>query len=518
MVWLSLLTLVIYACGSGGGGGGSSDGGGGSGSISISATVGSDYTVAYAPGIFEELVATLWGRRAVALGSGEVVDQVVAVPSWQGHFGGDGLKGMQTASIGRDGGFSLSLARSYDWVLLLVNSQATSMSDKVVSYVSARITEEDTLVTYSGAKLLADMQLGELTRSGDEARGDYDEAAFDLTLDQIKAVAQSDNGYKHLINAYLNYHPATGIFYSAQPIFSWNAGSIVGLDAPPTADGLSAYELDGFTVNVETNNVTDPAVLDEVCNGDVSFGLYPPSAIQDREGNTYDAVNGMVSDDEIDGYDTNIGVPENWVQDGRTYCYDSDFGAQYHGGSNTVLYGFKGARSVLRVPDVVDGGLPAGHWLLKADSSTLAEFDLAVGSPVDAAGNYKIPLPAIQVSHGEGGVITGISVAWFVYNEATAEYQELNPDQMSAVDSLLRDSFIEVQDENGSDPENPVNVHIDQAPAYSDGLVTSLDFSNESKNWYFPGSAGDVSGNLVPTFIKIGMHLAGLEYQFGWHN
>ena len=509
ILFLTLVGLV----GCGGSSGGGDGGGGGGGSVSISATVGSDYTIAYKPSLFEKAYAGLFGTRALALGSGTTVDQVVAVPSWQGNFGGSMLSSIETADIADDGSFSLSLDRSYDWVLLLVNSQATSLSEKVVSYVSTSVTAEDTLVAYSGNSLQSNLELGVLSQADDEATGQYNAASFDLTLDQITAVAQADEGYKHMINVYLNYNSNTGIFYTVQPIFNWNAGSVTDYDAQPTPNALNGYILDGFTIDIETNNVTNPLPLDEVCSGDVSIGLYPPSAIMDGSANTYDTVNGIVND--ASGYDTNFGDSNSdaWFQNGRYYCYDNDFGMSYFGGQS-VLYGFHGVLSSLQVPA---GGMPNGHWLLTSGASTIAEFDLDVSAPMDELGNFTVPLPVVKVNHAADGAITSISVTWYLYDTGTMQYAQLSAAQISAINTLLRDSFIEVQDEDGPDINNPETISLG-GPNYSDGLISSIDLSTASPAWYFPGSTGDVSGNLVSNFIKIGLHLGGLEYQFVWNN
>lgn len=271
-----LAVLFLINCGGDG-----SSSGGSSGTISISAKVGSGYTVAYHPGLFDQVVAAILGKSALALGSGTSINQVVAVSSTQGQFGGDMLQNMKTANINSDGSFSITLEQSYDWVLLLVNSQATSLSEKVVSYVAVKVDDSNSLIAYSGDSLKNDIDLGELIKVGTEAQGTVTSASsFGLTLDQLKAVARSDNGFKHLINAYLNYNASTGTHYAAQPIFSWSAGAISGLDTIQTESAINSYVMNGFNLNVETNNVTNQALPDAVCSGNSVVTLFPPEKLQ----------------------------------------------------------------------------------------------------------------------------------------------------------------------------------------------------------------------------------------------
>lgn len=185
---------------------------------------------------------------------------------------------------------------------------------------------------------------------------------------------------------------------------------------------------------------------------------------------------------------------------------------QFNAGSTNVLYGFQGPRSLFQVPD---GGMPAGHWIMKSNSLTLAEFDLQVSSPLDDSGNYTIPVPVLRVNQASNGQITGLDVSWYLYDPESSQYTELSDVQISAVNSLVGESFIEVQDEDGPIPSDPQTITLLE-PLYSNNLLATVPVSGSSTPWYFPASAGDIDGNLVPTFIKVGLSMGGLEYQFVW--
>ena len=503
---LLLSALSISACG------GSSSSS--SSSMSVSATVGSDYTVAYTPTLMDKVFATIVGNTAMALGSRTTVDQVVAIPSSEGHFGGSMLQLMKVADIANDGRFSLTLDKSYDWVILLIDSTALTLSDRVVSYVTASVNSSDTLVAYSGGSIQSSLDLGTLAQANDEAVGQADTASFNLTLDAITAVAQSDNGYKHMINAYLNYDQTTGVFYAMQPTFNWQAVSLSGLgNIDPVVNDISGYALAGFSLKIETNNLASPTIPDEACSGNSTITLFPPATIQTSTGRTYDAVNGVSNDGG--GSDTNMGIANsaNWFQSGRYYCYDDDFGVQYYQTSETALYDFG------RDFQVPAGGMPTGHWLLDVGGATKGEFDLEVSVPKDAAGNYNVPIPMLRINHdATSGVISLIDVSWFIYDSVAAQYVEMTAEQIAAIGDMTKESFISVQDEDGPDPATNAYTANIIGPVYDTGLLTSADLSNISTPAYFPGSAGDVTGNIVPTYISITYSIGGLEYSFVWNN
>lgn len=489
---------------------GCSDDGGGSSKLTISAQVGSDYNVAYTPTLTDHMLAALVGKPAMALNSGANVDQVVAIPTTEGTFVTNML---HTADIANDGRFSLSLERSYGWVLLLVDSQAISAEQKVGAYVTARVTQDDTLVAYSADTLSGSLDLGVLSQSGNEAVGSSANA-FALSLDDIKAVAQSDDAYKHLINDYLNYDEDKGTGYTLQPIFNWSGPSLTTLgnvDAP--ANSIASYQSDGLQLNLQTNDTATLNLPDGICDGSQNYTLYPPSTILDTNGMSYDANSGMGNDGSSP--DNNIGSSQsgNWLQDGRYYCYDHDFGMQWYGSGDNALFGFSGANANLLVPAQ---GMPEGQWLLKHNGNTVAWFDLAISAPLDSAGHLVTPFPSLRINHESDGRITSVEVHWHIYDAATAQYVTLNTEQLQAIDHLIAHSFISMHDEDGPDINTPQTIDILGGPQYSNALVQSIDLGENTA--YLSDSSGDVSGNLVPTLVKVGYHLGGIEYQFGWNN
>lgn len=92
-------TLFLSSCG------GSSGNDGGGGRVTISASVGNTYYIAYSPTFLDHVQEVLFGKRAIAINSSAVVDQVVAIPSYQGNYGPSDLENMRTINgVGRSMG------------------------------------------------------------------------------------------------------------------------------------------------------------------------------------------------------------------------------------------------------------------------------------------------------------------------------------------------------------------------------------------------------------------------------
>jgi hypothetical protein len=520
------IALASASCGGSGGEGGS---GGGGDTVSIKATLDGSYQVAHAPTLLDPFKDFLFGKPALALSSGAVVDRVVAVPTYQGHYGPSFLEMMKSADVANDGGFSLALDRNYEWVLLLVNSQAATASEKVAGYVAATVDADDTLIAFSGSQLSSNLDLGTLGKTGDEAKssssGSENVLSFDLSLDQLVTLAKSDGGYKHLINLYLNYDPVTEISYIIQPDFNWSAGTISGSTTAPVGADIATYQAPEFSLTVETNDLNNPT-KEGICGIQQTIGLFPPGPIGDGV-NTWSGTDGFANDGSgpLDTGQNNLGSANSgtWLDEyNGFYCYDDDFSMQQLSGATTRLIGFDGRNNnLLQVPV---GGFPEGMWQLKVAGTTVAEFDLAVGSPVNAGGKFDtIPLPAIKVDYNAStGAITQLQVTWFQYDASSGQYTELTSEQRQAFEAsyLVSDTFIEIQDEDGPNPSSSpetVSFFPGDPPSYQNKLVTGLDMTSASNTWCLPGSTGDTTGNLVPTHIRIAMHMGGALYSFSWN-
>ena len=209
-----------------------------------------------------------------------------------------------------------------------------------------------------------------------------------------------------------------------------------------------------------------------------------------------------------------------WIQvfpdESRYYCYDADFSMQVSSnfGGALLSFGWGG----LEIPDT---GMPKGLWTFKVGGVEKAWFDLEVASPVSTSGIITAtPIPGLRFnSNSTTGEITGVEVTWFQYNPGSAQYTPLSAAQIAVLDALVYESNISIGDDDGPDPLNPESVplYIGGAPEpTSTSLHDGSTIVFPPGTWYMPGSAGDITGNLVPTRASVGTHISGVSYTFGW--
>ena len=106
------------------------------------------------------------------------------------------------------------------------------------------------------------------------------------------------------------------------------------------------------------------------------------------------------------------------------------------------MIGF-GASLNIQIPDT---GMPEGLWVYNVGGIDVAWFDLAVASPVSAPGVFDTtPVPGIRINHNGDGQITGLVIKWFQYDVATSQYVLLTDAQVATMDSLVRDTFVDVR-------------------------------------------------------------------------
>lgn len=522
---LSLALFSLSACS----GGGDDDSSPSSRSISLSAVIDGSYNVAYTPTVIDHVKDLIFGERAIAVSSG-TVDRVVAIPTWQGSYGPASFDSMVTADVENDGSFNLNLTESYEWVVLLTDSSATSVTDKVAAYVVLTVDASENLVAFSGSTIASSVDLGTLSKSGNEAQSsrtaEDNSSSFNLTLNQLSSLARSDDGYKHLINLYLNYNPVTKASYAAQLQYGWKAGAITDVgNKDPQATTIDSYQPEGFDITIETAVVSEE-LKDGICGMTTAIELIPPGDLISADGSiTWTSASGFKNDgsgsNSTDlGYN-NLGADNSshWYQNDRYYCYDDDFSAQITSDFSNSLIGF-GSSLNIQIPIT---GMPEGLWIYNVGGTDVAWFDLAVSSPVSAPGVFDTtPIPGIRLNHNNDDEITGIVVKWFQYDAALSQYIELTDEQTAAIDSLVGNTFIDIMDEDGSDPySNPETIHLYPTGApeiESSGLIdgSSIVFPTGTGAWLMPNSTnGD--GNLIPTHIRIGMHMGGSLYNFSWN-
>lgn len=456
MIFTTICTLFLaflVGCESGGGGGG------GGRSVAVSAAVNAeDYDVAVAPTFMDRMMASILPSKAHALSGIGTVDKIVAIPHAQGEFRVHFFDKIKEVSLRSNGSFNISLSSEYDWLLLLVNSQASDIEDKVVAYVAIAGDISSGLVNMPISKASGDLDLGTLSNNGNEAISSNEagsaEVSFSLSRDQLLEYAKTDESYKNLINTYLNYDPETGAYYILEPAYIWRGDiELLGNEWGDPED----LAFQGYHFFIYTNKFTSPAYSD-ACSGSGSVTVQPPAQVSLGNGTTFDSSSPM-QNDALWWDNGNSCMSGNFIID------DRDSQMWY-----TVL---PGDRSSDILQDIV-----TGFWQFKYNDNVLASFDISVSKPIDTNGYPLIFLPVAKINHDANGVVQSVNIAWKRYDLDLATYVDADPAVLSAMVYGARYS-LQGHDDNVRDDYSPTN-----------GIGTLFPGSAFSRQWSIMGTGG----------------------------
>lgn len=474
-LFLFLFTsLMLQACGSSGGGS----------SISVSASLKqSDYSVAYEPSLLRRAFAWLIGPSTSALTTESTVNRVVAIPHTRGDVNSSTFNDIITASVDSSGAFEIDLSGSYpNWLLLLVNTDAANLEDKVIGYVTIKVQEEDSLVNISTNRATGDVQLGNLSKSGDEAvssnEAGSETVGFSLSTSQLLALAKADDGYKNLINAYLNYDGTD--FFITFPSFVWTGNFSDVLNSNSSPDEIS---YSGWQIRMETSETETPS-FDQVCSSAPgSFKIYPPADITK-------GVSSPTTYQPKDGGDTPI--TNDSMESDSTGCYDEDIQLQGAAGDDEFQYNFPTGAGVEDLfQSTVDG-----FWSLEFAGEQVAAFDFSDSKPVDNSENALVFVPIPRVTSDDSNSITQIAVTWYQFDSDEGGYVEVSVDNI--VNELIFSSFVELSTAEGA------------STSYADSQTavvskTGADFSDLSS----------LQTSEIDELV-VGYQMGGVDYRFQW--
>ncbi len=483
-------TLLLTACG-GGGGGGSNE------SIGLRGSIGDGYPIARAPGLLDRLAALVGVGSLQAQQALDSVDQVVAIPTQKGNVDEGIYALIEQSGINDDGSFDLELDTSYDWVLLLVNSQAQTFDDKVVAYISIPATTgeglDDVPLSNSNGR---DIDLGKIQpNSNDRRQADSESDAaslsqsLTLSSSDLQKRAKYDDSYRHLYNFYLNYDPDNGSYYLPLPEANWVMSMpFTGLsgDADHDSSSLGGFTYDGFEASVLTDASPD-INLQDFCDASVDFAIYPPADVT------------------IESETFNMGTPlsnhtQSMHQWSQTYC-----------GNDFVSIGEESTGQLMIHFPLGESGMPSGLWRMKQDGNILAAFDFSLANPVSDTGAPKglAPKFTLIADADDPQRIAAVRVRWYrLGGNGWAEVTD------SEIDKLVYSSFIELADyRQGDDDQTPKFLKYDE----NDGLIRGEITLPSTHAWYLANKPANLPANAAEvTELKINYEMAGISYSFIW--
>ncbi len=353
---------------------------GGDGSVPVfQGQLGGDYELPLRAGLLDKVLDVVLGGTARASG-GSIVDTAVLLSTT------DDTRFEST--IDARGNFSFTFDREVagSWLVILVCSDAP-IEERVAGYVTMG-AGSDTMLAFP--PLDAPLDVGTLSRTDDEATSSLDvsetEDSFTLSLEDLLAVAATDDSYKFIINRYLNFDPETGVFYDPKVAFLWHMPFAEGTDGPiPLTATPDALHYSGYTLDVGTNDPSFPE--DGICDGSVELALRPPTGVVTATAVVYGPDRPLLND-ELDS--------------GGSYCAHATRVSPDGGGNLSLFFG----EGLLR-------GVAEGYWTLAVAGETRAAFDLGVTDP-NRGDLIRVPVPMPRVTTDAAGVVQSLSIDWYL--------------------------------------------------------------------------------------------------------
>lgn len=431
----------------------------------LSGKVGSDWSVGSEASALRRLDSSDSGGIAHIVG-GSTVDTAVAIPLRTRNWA-DAIE----VPVEADGTFTFDFGdQEESWLILLVYS-AAPLEERIVAYVSMG-AGNDTMMAFPPLERALD--LGTVERSGDEAvsRTSVEEStsSFTLSVEDLLAVAATDDAYKPLINGYLNYDRDAGTFFDPQMQFRWQGSIATFLRGEASPESMI---FEGYSLDVRTNGLgVSPS---DVCEGRSVLALYPPAEVRNIFGRAW--------------------APEAPIttappRDGAVGSHCNDVGVADDGGGG-------GAKMLSFGRRLADLG--EGFWSLRLDDETIAAFDLGVRDP-NEGGAIRAPVAIPLVEEDDRGVIQSVSLRWYLFDGST--YVEvIDPTRLEQV---LEGVSISISNDT-SGPTEYVDLSSTTDVATFEGSWTLTEelFSSEES-----------TGNA--TTIAVGYYIAGNTYGFFW--
>jgi hypothetical protein len=410
-----LITGGLTACSSGGGGNGNtgsaSTGIQLTGSIASSGT-GTGYTIAQSTSrlFYAKTLSLLgFGSPAYAAIAVPTVDKVVAVPMERGTLTSWGMENSRTATIQTDGSFTLSLPKTTDWLLVLVNSSATGTRRFVGSVAMSTATADSLLNLPATDSTISAMNLGTVSRStttSNDAISSQTVTAvdFNLTSDQLTALAKTDDIFKNalnIVNNYGNFGNAATVWYQLRPDFSF-AGNFSSLTTTFSSPNLS-YE--GLNFQLDQNADTVP--MADVCNTAGTVALHPPLSA------------GVIS---MGSHSYSYADP---IKNAGSGCQAWN-GTAHQETTGSDVYACDGYENITYSisSSFTSSAIPQGFWEWKENGVVKAAFDIAsINPPVTASGKIRGFVPSFKLNVDGSGKILSVDIQWYYYDELLDQYR-----------------------------------------------------------------------------------------------
>ncbi len=455
-------------------------------------------------------------KESTAADSG--IKKVWAIPA-PAEFGGaissESMQYIKEINVGSDGTINAELEKTFEydyqgttytlhlnWILVLMDESGNPVGYVSIPTASSGSSSLQGLpVGWASADAI---DLGTMTKSGNDAVSNKTTSdlatVVNYTVDQLAEMASTDDTLrilKNLINNcdFSDKNNIKCVTAELTFVFTGDYDQI-------TTDYNRADTFAGYNIYLSNENY-DSSEADKICDGTVVYNLYPPSDVvvhYDGGTHTFTATDPLTTGTSSA---TMTGHGDDAMQCSKNIPSMVDVSKSTTDSSQWQFEFLAGAEESNRGSD----DLPSGTWSLNRTESgssvNVANFDFAIGKPVDDSGHIKVFVPAIKITTDSSGVIQKIYIKWYIYDTTTSSYKEADIDVMSAF--IGNTVSIEIADYTGTDTYSKYKGNL--------SLQQNMEVDIPS-DWNF--TYNDKSATHYAELIGVFYTMGGQNYSFFW--
>lgn len=409
------------------------------------------------------------------------------------------------------GQFPAGTVFNVNWLLVLVDNTTTPPTPVSVVELQGDIAGEGLVAIPLSAFSKNNLDLGTIDAQTGASTTTVSGLAADLSLSSshLSSLVRTNRILKKIMDIIRNCDLATGDCYEARQsyVFMGNYDNLIDLANYDTAGSYSGYQL-----YFDVTDYFDKTDFDGICPGTgsatVQYHLTPPGPVEVL-GITYDLANPFDSGAEAGELkEINDGAYTQCFKNPLPLYVRRDNAATSQDWSLQFITGDEA--------DQVTDDTPLGFWTLSRKSSgetdytNLAQFEFAIGNPVDSEGHPVVFVPAVRFDT-DGLTPTGLTtlnVKWYQY--IGAGYVEIT--DTTLLTSLLGSFQISLDDMDG------IIGATDRRSAQQNGIpfsTSSIDVSDlDSKGKFLYDYSLEDQYNL--DYFGISYGFAGQSFRFAW--
>lgn len=388
-----ILIFFLSGCGSGSSSGSGDDG---SGTV-IKGTIASNSNAKYSMAISD-------------IGD---ISTILAFPIEKGIIDTNKKKEIQ---INSDGSFNATVTQDSNWILMMINKNATNIENRFQDFISVSENSEQRLYTFPMTKALSDIDIGALTVIDNQlsSSNTISDIASNFSISQ-ETILES-TGLGSLEKMSQNRYIST--------FSDWNAPE---LTINLWNQYQSTIETRGVTIENTANNFTPIIFYDVKIDCKVStakFNETESSQIIDTNNTNKlevflpngELINTWITDQEL----IQEGIPYNSTNVYIQNIYKREILAVDENGTN------KTNSSGSSYYEESNQSIPSGYFKVLYNDNQETFFDISIGTIIDNSdGSFRTILPSIKLIVNSEDKIVGIDLEWHKYNKISENYEKI---------------------------------------------------------------------------------------------